>query len=43
MEKGFSIIEMVRISGLGRSTILQYKELVEFYHEELKDKYKKMK
>jgi hypothetical protein len=41
MEKGFSIIEMVRISGLGRSTITQYKELAEFYHKELKDKYKK--
>jgi len=41
MEKGFSLIEMVRISGLGRSTILQYKGLAEFYHEELKDKNKK--
>ena len=37
MEKGFSLIEMVRISGMGRSTVLQYKELVEFYHEDLRD------
>jgi hypothetical protein len=37
MEKGFSLIEMVRISGLGRSTVIQYKEIVEFYHKELRD------
>jgi hypothetical protein len=41
MEKGFSLIEMVRISGMGRSTILQYKELVEFYHEDLRGEGKK--
>jgi len=37
MEKGFSLIEMVRISGMGRSTIIQYRDLVEFYHPEIKD------
>lgn len=37
MEKGFNLMEMVRISGMGRSTIIQYKELVELYHLELKD------
>jgi hypothetical protein len=41
LEKGFSLIEMVRISGMGRSTILQYKELVELYHEDLKGESKK--
>lgn len=40
MEKGFNLMEMVRISGMGRSTILQYKELVELYHQELKDEKK---
>jgi hypothetical protein len=41
MEKGFSLIEMVRIAGMGRSTIIQYQELVEFYHENLKAEYRK--
>lgn len=36
MEKGFSIIEMVRVTGLGRSTIIQYRDLVELYHAHLK-------
>ncbi len=35
MEKGFNLIEMVRISGMGRSTIIQYRDLVELYHKEL--------
>ena len=37
MEKKFNLMEMVRISGMGRSTIIQYKELVELYHPELRD------
>jgi hypothetical protein len=41
MEKGFSLIEMVRISGMGRNTILQHTELVDIYHEDLKAKHKK--
>lgn len=41
MEKKFNLIEMVRVSGMGRSTILQYKELIEIYHPELKDESKK--
>jgi hypothetical protein len=41
MEKGFNLMETVRVSGMGRSTILQYKELVEIYHPELKDESKK--
>lgn len=36
MEKKFNLMEMVRVSGMGRSTILQYKELVELYHPKLK-------
>jgi len=32
MEKGFNIMEMVRVSGLGRSTIIQYRDLVTLYH-----------
>jgi hypothetical protein len=38
MEKGFNLMEMVRISGMGRSTIIQYKELVELYHPKLENK-----
>jgi len=41
IEKGFNLIEMVRISGMGRSTIIQYRELVELYHPRLKDGSKK--
>jgi hypothetical protein len=41
MEKGFNLMEMVRVSGMGRSTIIQYRELVELYHPELKDDSKK--
>jgi len=37
MEKGFNLMEMVRISGMGRRTIIQYRDLVEFYHPELRD------
>ena len=36
MEKKFSLIDMVRISGMGRSTVIQYRDLVELYHPELK-------
>jgi hypothetical protein len=36
LEKGFSVIEMVRLTGMGRSTILQYRELVYYYHPKLK-------
>lgn len=41
IEKRFNLIEMVRVSGMGRSTVIQYKELVELYHPELKDGSKK--
>jgi len=43
MEKGFNLMEMVRISGMGRSTILQYMELVELYHPNLGKKGQKKK
>lgn len=43
MEKGFNLMEMLWISGMGRSTILQYIELVELYHPKLGDKGKKKK
>jgi len=35
MEKGFNIMEMVRVTGLGRSTIIQYRDLVTLYHPDL--------
>lgn len=41
MEKGFNLMEMVRVSGMGRSTIIQYRELIELYHPELRDGSKK--
>lgn len=37
LEKGLSIMEMVRVTGKGRSTILQYRELVYSYHPKLKN------
>jgi hypothetical protein len=36
MEKGFTVIDMVRVTGQGRSTILQYRDLVQRYHPNLK-------
>ena len=36
LEKGFSLMEMVRITGSGRSTIIQYRDLVYQYHPALK-------
>ncbi len=41
METEFNLIEMLRVSGVGRSTIIQYRELVELNHSELKDESKK--
>ncbi len=35
VEKGFSLMEMVRITGLGRSTVIQYRELLYQYHPNL--------
>jgi len=36
LKKGFNLIDMVRITGLGRSTVIQYRELVYRYHPEYK-------
>lgn len=36
LEREFGLIEMVRITGMGRSTIIQYRELVYRYHPKLK-------
>jgi hypothetical protein len=36
LEKGFNLMEMVRISGRGRSTIIQYRKLIYMYHPTLK-------
>lgn len=36
LEKELSLMEMVRVTGKGRSTILQYRELAYLYHPELK-------
>lgn len=38
IEKGFNLMEMVRVTGLGRATIIQYRELVYLYHPGLKPK-----
>ena len=35
LEKGFNVMEMVRVAGRGRSTILQYRKLAYLYHPEL--------
>jgi hypothetical protein len=37
LEKGFNVMEMVRVTGRGRSTILQYRKLAYLYHRELFD------
>jgi hypothetical protein len=36
--KGFNIMEMVRVTGMGRSTVIQYRDLVYLYHPGLKPK-----
>jgi hypothetical protein len=42
IEKGFNLMEMVRITGMGRSTIIQYRDLVYTYHPRLdKEKVKR--
>ena len=38
LQKGFNLMEMVRITGLGRSTIIQYRDLVYTYHPLLNPK-----
>lgn len=38
LTKGFNLMEMVRITGLGRSTIIQYRDLVYIHHPSLKSK-----
>ncbi len=35
LEKGFTLMEMVRTTGMGRSTLIQYRDLVLLYHGEL--------
>jgi hypothetical protein len=41
IEKGFNIMEIVRVTGLGRLTIIQYRDLVYLYHPKLKPKEEK--
>lgn len=36
MTKDFNIMEMVRVTGMGRSTVIQYRDLVYLYHPSLK-------
>lgn len=38
LEKKFNIMDIVRITGRGRSTVLQYRDLVYRYHSSLKPK-----
>ena len=39
--KGFNIMEMVRVTGMGRSTVIQYRDLVYLHHPGLKPKEEK--
>jgi len=41
--KDFNIMEMVRVTGMGRSTVIQYRDLVYLYHPNLKAKEEKNK
>lgn len=36
MEKGFNLLVIMRVSGMGRSTVIQNRELVENYPPELR-------
>ena len=38
LDKGFNLMEIVRVTGMGRSTVLQYRDLVYIYHPDLKEK-----
>jgi hypothetical protein len=40
IEKGFNLMEMVRVTGSGRSTVIQYRDLVYLYHPDLVPKKK---
>ena len=40
LEKGFNLMEIVRVTGMGRCTILQYRDLIYLYHPTLKPKEK---
>lgn len=40
LTKGFNLMEMVRITGLGRSTIIQYRDLVYIHYPSLKSENK---
>jgi hypothetical protein len=41
LEKKFNLMDMVRITGMGRSTIIQYRDLVYQYHPSLNEKKKR--
>ena len=36
LKKGFNIMEMVRVTGMGRSSVIQYRDLIYRYHPEIK-------
>lgn len=36
LEKGFNLMELVRVTGMGRSTIIHYRDLLYLYHEDLR-------
>jgi hypothetical protein len=36
LEKGFNLMELVRVTGMGRSTVIQYRDLIYLYHEDLR-------
>lgn len=38
LEKGFNVMDMVRLTGMGRCSILQYRKLVYQHHPSLKEK-----
>jgi hypothetical protein len=38
LEKRFNLMDLVRVTGMGRSTVIQYRELVYLYHEDLRAK-----
>lgn len=38
LEKGFNLMELVRVTGMGRSTVIQYRDLIYLYHDDLRPK-----
>jgi len=41
LKKGFNLMEMVRVTGMGRSSVIQYRDLIYRYHPEIRERSEK--